>query len=704
VTIRSARRWHLLAVTAALVALLLVLPSHFANTRPVGPPESTPPALRATALGPVAPRVSLGSASSAAAPLTAGWVALSGVGTGPTPKGELAGSLVYDPSASEYVYFGGYETASSEEGYATANTWTFSNDSWRNATDAAHAPPARYYSDMDYDANAGGVLLFGGVNAAGSDLNDTWLFRGGSWTEVNETGPSPRGSGVMAFDPEPDVNATVLFGGCDITASLACTNDTWTWRPSAGWTRLFESAGPSPRAFAFGGFDPASGAIVLFGGLGPCPGIDCDFQDTWQFSGGAWSPIDVHGTGPTARYSGGFGYDPAGSDMLLYGGYNLSADSTEESSWTLAGDQWEPLAASPTPGYRGDPSLASGGYGAPPLLYGGGEDDAPSMPTDTWAFVAPLAVLAGSGGSTQDTGIPVDVNVTVEGGAPPYEVTTAWGTNRTEGTGNATNWSFVQTFPVGSVNVSVTVVDAFHADANSTVSFDVVRDPSVAIEAPVVTTDVGVSLNFLATVISGGVSPLSLVWTFGDGANGSGSFVNHSYEVAGNYSVGLNAADGLGALASATVTVDILPLPSASIALSGLPAIGTSLNFSGQVSGGLPPYSYAWLFDDGGGSGLVDPSHAYLSAGNFTVQFWANDSLGASSHASVLVTVPPTHSSGNGHAPGGGSPAGGAVPWVWIGLAVVGLAVAAGAVVAVTRGRPRRPVLARRPTGDPPRR
>lgn len=686
------------SLSPLVLALALVLLTPGLPGLPRSPSEPAEPAT-ARSPGGLSPAVAAAvSSPNKAVPdsaTPARWTPVGGVGSGPTPKGELAGTLVYDAAAAEYVYFGGCASAC-----PTNITWTFSNDSWHNVTAGDAAPPARYYASMDYDPNAGGVLLFGGVDAAGSDLGDTWLYKASQWTEVNRTGPSPRAGAVMAFDPQPGVNATILAGGCDVTESFTgCNNQTWSWRPAVGWTLVAESTGPSPRAFAQSAYDPSSESVVVFGGFGPCPQTDCDFSDTWQFSGGNWSPLVVTGATPGARYSGALAYDPAGSDLLLYGGYNLSEDSTDQDSWVLNGSTWIELPASPTPGERGDPSLASGGYGAPPLLYGGGEDDAPSLPTDTWTFDAPLTITTGTVGvkvgveSEVDAGVPVRLNVSIAGGVPLYQVEIAWGTNLTRDGGDGPNWSVAASFPAGPSTVSVTVSDAFGENATAGFPVLAVPGPSVIIEVRTTTTDVEDPVAFLADAVSPGVGVLGYAWAFGDGNVSTGPYCNHSYASAGVFQVNLTGTDELGDTATAHLAVHVDPWPTSTIGVNGTPAIGAALAFSSHVVGGLGPFNYVWLFGDGGGSGSPNASHAYEAAGNYTVEFWANDSLGSSTHASLLVRVPGTSPGLGEGTPGGGSPAPPGIDWDWVVLAAVG---AAGAVTvslaALTRRRrPKRP-------------
>ncbi len=71
---------------------------------------------------------------------------------------------------------------------------------------------------------------------------------------------------------------------------------------------------------------------------------------------------------------------------------------------------------------------------------------------------------------------------------------------------------------------------------------------------------------------------------------------------------------------------------------------GQDISFSATVSGGSGTYTYAWAFGDGVTSTSAAPTHAYTSAGTFTVTLWANDTAGGSLKRQTSLTINPAPS------------------------------------------------------------
>ena len=136
----------------------------------------------------------------------------------------LYGSMGYDPATQDVVLFGGYFGGFSPDS-ATSATWIFNGSNWSPASEG-ESPPVRYSSSMVYDPVAGGLLLFGGINAAGNTFNDTWIWNGSTWNQYSAaTNPTARYDAAMAYDPQ--TSSIVMFGG--VNSSYANLNDTWTF-------------------------------------------------------------------------------------------------------------------------------------------------------------------------------------------------------------------------------------------------------------------------------------------------------------------------------------------------------------------------------------------------------------------------------------------------------------------------------------------
>jgi hypothetical protein len=192
-----------------------------------------------------------------------------------SPPARYYGSMTYDPAVSRLVLFGGVGSSGD-----LADTWTWNGANWTNVTPVSPtaSPPARDTATMAYDALIGEFVLFGGENADGELLDDTWAWDGGAWDggawdEVSNAGP-PREAASMDYDPT--IGQVVLFGGEDIYSELLA--DTWTWNGSF-WIEASPAPSPPARGWASMSYDTGTGQLVLFGGEGDAG----DLNDTWIF-------------------------------------------------------------------------------------------------------------------------------------------------------------------------------------------------------------------------------------------------------------------------------------------------------------------------------------------------------------------------------------------------------------------------------------
>jgi PKD repeat protein len=593
---------------------------------------------------------------------------------GPTPPALDEGASAYDPTDGTTVIFGGYNAA----GAATNATWTFFRGHWTNVTVPSDAPSARAAASMDFDANMGGLLLFGGVGGAGQLLSDTWLYSGGRWTNLSWVGAAPpaRHDAMMAFDPQVDENGSVLFGGIEGSGTA---NDTWIWESWSGWVPLTSSSlHPPPAAAAGFAYDAAQGDLVLYGGS--C-GFLCVDSETWELYGGEWFPVHPTST-PGPWLGGSLVYDEQLGTLVLFGGANATF-AYQSSTWEFDGSTWfVPLVVSAPPARVFDfASADSGPLG--PILFGG-QDTFGANLNDTWAFeIAPGAGLRGP--ATAESGAPVTFQLSPVFGSGPFNGTISFGDSASAVVnGSALPWSATHVYgAAGSYTVTANVTDADGLVAPSNaITIVVTAGPTVTVTATPAPVDVHVPVAFAANASPTGT--FTFAWSFGDGSTGSGAAPTHSYAEPGVYQANVTATDPSGGQASASVMVDVVAPPVVTLSTAPTsPASGASVELVASVANGSAPFRYQWTFGDGGTSTFASPEHTYSAPGTYTVGVWVNDSGGGATHETLRVTV---------GAPSRAAGASGPASWLDWALLGVLLAIALVALVLILRSRkPSRP-------------
>lgn len=185
----------------------------------------------------------------------------------------------------------------------------------------------------------------------------------GTWTNVSSGyghGPPPSWDWATAYDPT--IRSVVLFGGCPYSIGAICYNQTWTFNASSGWVEWNNGSrpGPSARQGPMMAYDPAVGAVVLFGG----DRLGAQMSDTWEWKNGTWSKLTTRpGKTPHGRYDGEMAWDPAVKALVLFGGSWCILTGCKD-TWEFR-TKWVPIpTASDPPGraYFGlvfDPSVGA---------------------------------------------------------------------------------------------------------------------------------------------------------------------------------------------------------------------------------------------------------------------------------------------------------------------------------------------------------
>jgi PKD repeat protein len=606
------------------------------------------------------------------------WVNVTNTTAGHEPPAAWGSASAYDPTDHETVYFGGCASGACPDN----QTWVYANGSWSNITDHKDAPPKTVYSSMDYDANLHAVLLFGGcIDTNCSEVtNDTWTFANGTWTNVSYFGPGPaaRGGASMAFDPQPEENGSVLFGGCvaGFLGFLFCFNDTWAWEGDGGWVNLTPTFGPGPLGFSQMAYDPATGDVVLFGGTE----LFSIYADTWELYSGQWWNVTPKASPPGRAY-GSMIYDPGLTSLVMLGGLNASVDYAND-TWVFAATGWTEQKPSTSPQVRGSYVLALDATGTTPILEGGNNNTVTFG--DTWAYeFAPTVSLTYSV-SSAEVSEKVTFSALLGHGTVPYQLTFEFGDGTNAyATGFATEISADHSFDsAGTFLVSVFVTDAVGATSSATgYSFTVTGGPSVTAASRPSAGDVGLPVEFLSTIVSNGTLPLNFTWDFGDHTSAYGQGPTHTYAAAGVYTVKLKAKDAVSVTDTASFSLTIAELPTLTVAATSTsPAQGAITTLFANVTGGSGPFSYSWRFGDHSGSALPVPQHAFASPGTYTVKVWVNDSAGASVNSSISITVPSPATMAWGSL-------GGAPLWFWAGIGALAVVGVLGSALMVRRGK-----------------
>jgi len=188
------------------------------------------------------------------------WTPLSGGGG--TPREEH--TLLYDYTTGRLVLFGGYDN----------NTGTFFDETWwfiRRVgwvpLDTSTPPAARRGHAAVIEPGTSRMFVFGGETADGVLLNDLHVLNleSGRW----QTLPSPPEQLVPRRKPgftyNPTTNSLLVFGGLD--ANGYPLDDTWSYQLLTGeWTQT-SSSPPPPRWAPVLCHDKPRNRMILFGGL-----------------------------------------------------------------------------------------------------------------------------------------------------------------------------------------------------------------------------------------------------------------------------------------------------------------------------------------------------------------------------------------------------------------------------------------------------
>jgi PKD repeat protein len=314
------------------------------------------------------------------------------------------------------------------------------------------------------------------------------------------------------------------------------------------------------------------------------------------------------------------------------------------------------------------PSLISD-YAGTPTAFGIGLRD------HLAALASSTSLTVTSSGSTLSGAAPLTVSFigSATGGTAPY----AYSWNFGDGSATSSTQNPGHSYAAaGSYSAVLTVTDSLgHSGSATALSIHVLATLAAVAAGSPTLGDAPLAVNFTGTP-SGGTSPYTYSWSFGDATPASvGQNPSHTYASAGSFSARMTVTDGTGATAlSNTVGVTVSPIPS--VTASAAPGVGDSpmsVTFTATPSGGTGPFTYSWTFGDGGTSTTQNPTHIYSSANAYIAHVTLTDAAAHTATGSASVTVNPGLSASSAASPGGldvglavsftGSGSGGTLPY-----------------------------------------
>ncbi|MEM9194631.1 MAG: DUF4215 domain-containing protein, partial [Myxococcota bacterium] len=271
----------------------------------------------------------------------------------PPPPNALSGrarhALAFDVARQRLVVFGGLDAM----GVTLGDTWEQVDGRWTLQT-LPTAPSARRDMAFAYDPETGGVAITGGFDGLQA-IGDAWLYDGTRWTRRADPPYAPRWGHSLVFDARR--RRLIMHGGQDGTGPLL---DTWAYAGGT-WSELSRSG---PENIVSMAYDVRRDRTVAVAGRTSVE------RAVWEFDGATW--VDVTPTdGPSQRRGTSIAYDPMRERVVLIGGGSGMPGRALNDIWEYDGASWTRGIIVNRPGERLGIQLISWPRPVPLWLLGG---------------------------------------------------------------------------------------------------------------------------------------------------------------------------------------------------------------------------------------------------------------------------------------------------------------------------------------------
>ena len=293
--------------------------------------------------------------------------------------------MAFDEANGVVVLFGG-RGASRNPADLLNDTWVWDGTEWTQMNPTT-SPTARWGHAMVYDKANGYVLLYGGSIGPNNPVGDTWIWDGGDWTRVYPTHtPGGLWGHMMAFDE--DEGKTYIMSGYNGNLYILVKSywdgaaSNWVTANTFG-TQMADSAAA---------YDPVRVAHIRFGGAyssGITPGnippgrnvLNTHFE---CFSDDQETHVSLHNDTLVARRSHTMAYYAARDLMIVFGGVDDSGNYLND-TFHLRHVNVIDQDPADSPSARAEHAMVYDNVHEELVLFGGEESDGTVL-ADTWVY------------------------------------------------------------------------------------------------------------------------------------------------------------------------------------------------------------------------------------------------------------------------------------------------------------------------------
>jgi|GEM_PF-2985981 len=233
--------------------------------------------------------------------------------------------------------------------------------------------------------------------------------------------------------------------------------------------------------------------------------------------------------------------------------------------------------------------------------------------------------------------IPIEFTGAAYGGTPPY----SWLWDFGDGHSSVEQKPAHSYSEPDSYRVVLTVTDGESHTDDDTV-FVTVTNIQAHAQGPSGSTPIYIPCQFMGSVY-GGTAPYLWHWEFGDGQSSPEQNPVHSYVEPNIYTVIMTVSDSGFYVDADTIMISISNIQVDAQGPSIPQPINVPIQFTGDVEGGVPPYTWFWDFGDGFDTEEQNPIHSYDQPGIYPAVLSVTDSTGHFNADTLSVTIVRIH-------------------------------------------------------------